>query len=214
MGSLLSAATEVPGGEDNGHDGCSAAEQRHSPCVEAGQGEAWLRRRRRRRSAGRDPRVQLRDEELAVEAEKVSVGAKESSGVGLRRQLVEPLPFERGEVLRTDSRRLRGILQLKPLTRPRLLEGDADFEQRACPLVASHIVPARQVSRAGNRGKQRSMFRRPSLLGIVWLIIGVAIAADRDYLQKLDTVRRIASAVLAILLWPLLLLGIDLHIKK
>ncbi len=58
------------------------------------------------------------------------------------------------------------------------------------------------------------MFRRPSLLGIVWLIIGVAIAADRDYLQKLDTVRRIASAVLAILLWPLLLLGIDLHIKK
>jgi hypothetical protein len=58
------------------------------------------------------------------------------------------------------------------------------------------------------------MFRRPSLLGIVWIIIGVAIAADRDYLQKLDTVRRIASAVLGILLWPLLLLGIDLHIKK
>jgi hypothetical protein len=29
-----------------------------------------------------------------------------------------------------------------------------------------------------------------------------------------DTIRLIASAVLAVVLWPLLLLGIDLHIKK
>jgi hypothetical protein len=56
-------------------------------------------------------------------------------------------------------------------------------------------------------------FRRPSLLGIIYLIIGVALAADRNYFDSLDTVREIASAVLAILLWPLLLLGIDLHIK-
>jgi hypothetical protein len=56
-------------------------------------------------------------------------------------------------------------------------------------------------------------FRRPSLLGIIYLIIGVALAADRNYFDSLDTVREIASAVLAILLWPLLVLGIDLHIK-
>lgn len=58
------------------------------------------------------------------------------------------------------------------------------------------------------------MFRRPSFLGIVYLVIGVAIAATYDYFEKLDTVRRFLSALLAVLLWPLLLLGIDLHIKK
>ena len=55
--------------------------------------------------------------------------------------------------------------------------------------------------------------RRPSLLFIVWVIVGVAIASSKDYFMNLDTVRAIASAVLAVLLWPLLLLGIDLHIK-
>jgi hypothetical protein len=56
-------------------------------------------------------------------------------------------------------------------------------------------------------------FRRPSLLGIIYLIVGVALAADRNYLESLDTVRELVSAALAIALWPLLLLGIDLHIN-
>jgi hypothetical protein len=58
------------------------------------------------------------------------------------------------------------------------------------------------------------MFRRPSFLGLVYIIVGVAVAASYDYFQDLDTIRRIASAVLAVVLWPLLLLGIDLHIRK
>jgi hypothetical protein len=58
------------------------------------------------------------------------------------------------------------------------------------------------------------MFRRPSFLGLVYLVVGVAVAAQKDYFEKLDTIRLILSAVLAVLLWPLLLLGIDLHIKK
>jgi hypothetical protein len=58
------------------------------------------------------------------------------------------------------------------------------------------------------------MFRRPSLLGLVYIVVGVAVAANYDYFEKLDTIRRVASAVLAVVLWPLLLLGIDLHIKK
>jgi hypothetical protein len=56
--------------------------------------------------------------------------------------------------------------------------------------------------------------RRPSFLGLVYLIVGVAVAASYDYFERLNTIRRIFSAVLAVLLWPLLLLGIDLHIKK
>jgi hypothetical protein len=55
---------------------------------------------------------------------------------------------------------------------------------------------------------------RPSFLGLVYLIVGVAVAASYDYFERLNTIRRILSAVLAVLLWPLLLLGIDLHIKK
>lgn len=55
---------------------------------------------------------------------------------------------------------------------------------------------------------------RPSLLGIVYLVVGVAVAATYDYFERLNTIRRVLSAVLAVILWPLLLLGIDLHIKK
>lgn len=55
---------------------------------------------------------------------------------------------------------------------------------------------------------------RPSFVGIVYIVVGVAVAASYDYFKNLDTFRRIASALIAVLLWPLLLLGIDLHIKK
>jgi hypothetical protein len=55
---------------------------------------------------------------------------------------------------------------------------------------------------------------RPSLVGLVYLVVGVAVAAQKHYFEHLNTIRLIASAVLAIVLWPLLLLGIDLHIKK
>ena len=55
---------------------------------------------------------------------------------------------------------------------------------------------------------------RSSFLGLVYLVIDVAVAATHDYFERLNTIRRILSAVLAIVLWPLVLLGIDLHIKK
>ena len=51
------------------------------------------------------------------------------------------------------------------------------------------------------------------LLGLIYVAIGVFVAQSKDYLENLDTVKRVVSAVLAILLWPLLLLGVDLHIK-
>ena len=55
---------------------------------------------------------------------------------------------------------------------------------------------------------------RPSFLGIVYLGVGVAIAASYHYFRNLDTLRLVLSAILAVALWPLLLLGIDLHITK
>jgi hypothetical protein len=51
------------------------------------------------------------------------------------------------------------------------------------------------------------------LLGLISVAIGVFVANSKNYLDNLDTAKRLLSAALAILLWPLLLLGVDLHIK-
>jgi hypothetical protein len=51
------------------------------------------------------------------------------------------------------------------------------------------------------------------LLGLIYVAIGIFVAASKDYLDNLETIKRVLSAALAILLWPLLLLGINLHIK-
>ena len=51
------------------------------------------------------------------------------------------------------------------------------------------------------------------LLLLVYLGVGVAVAASKDYLENLDTLKRIVSGVLAIVLWPLLFLGIDLRVN-
>ena len=51
------------------------------------------------------------------------------------------------------------------------------------------------------------------LLGLIYLAIGVFVAYSKDYFENVETLKRVVSALLAILLWPLLLLGIDLHIK-
>jgi hypothetical protein len=55
---------------------------------------------------------------------------------------------------------------------------------------------------------------RSRLLALIWVIVGVALAAQKHYLQHFGTWRVVLSAVLAILLWPLLLLGISLHIHR
>jgi hypothetical protein len=57
------------------------------------------------------------------------------------------------------------------------------------------------------------MFRSRLLL-LVWVIVGVAVAAQKHYLENLNGWRPLVSAILAIILWPLLLLGIDLHIHR
>jgi hypothetical protein len=51
-----------------------------------------------------------------------------------------------------------------------------------------------------------------SLLGLIYIIIGVFIAWDRGYIDE-GLVERIVSALLAIFLWVLVLLGVDFHIN-
>ena len=50
------------------------------------------------------------------------------------------------------------------------------------------------------------------MLLAVYLIIGAFVAATHHYFAQLHVAKQYGSAVLAVLLWPLLFLGINLHI--
>jgi Zn-dependent protease len=50
------------------------------------------------------------------------------------------------------------------------------------------------------------------MLMAVYVIIGAFVAATHHYFGHLHAARQYGSAVLAVLLWPLLFLGINLHI--
>jgi hypothetical protein len=50
-----------------------------------------------------------------------------------------------------------------------------------------------------------------NLLGLIYVLVGIFIAWTHHYIS-VDLLRRIGSALLAIFLWVLILLGIDLHI--
>jgi hypothetical protein len=52
------------------------------------------------------------------------------------------------------------------------------------------------------------------LLTLLYLALGVWIAATRDYFDNLRGVRAIISLILAVVLWPLVLLGVDLHLGR
>ena len=56
--------------------------------------------------------------------------------------------------------------------------------------------------------------RLSTILGAVYLVIGVLVAASNDYLDRLGTIRAVVSALLAIVLWPLVLLGFDVDIRR
>ena len=53
-----------------------------------------------------------------------------------------------------------------------------------------------------------------SLLLLVYVGVGVAIAASHNYFDNISGWRGVLSAIFAIFLWPLILLGINLHIRK
>jgi hypothetical protein len=64
------------------------------------------------------------------------------------------------------------------------------------------------------------MFRTATVgprFGVSWfvalyLIIGGIVAATHEYWSNLHTLASIASAVIATVAWPLILLGVNLHI--
>jgi hypothetical protein len=54
---------------------------------------------------------------------------------------------------------------------------------------------------------------RSGIVSLVYLVVGVVIASSHHYFAHANTLKPLLSALLAIVLWPLLLLGVNLHIK-
>lgn len=52
--------------------------------------------------------------------------------------------------------------------------------------------------------------RQQVSLGVVaWIVVGLVVASQNDFLDDLGSLERILSAILAVIVWPLVLL--DVH---
>jgi hypothetical protein len=49
---------------------------------------------------------------------------------------------------------------------------------------------------------------------LVWIAIGLVVAATHDYFDRLGTAGRVLTAAAAVVAWPLLLLGFDIRITR
>ncbi len=57
------------------------------------------------------------------------------------------------------------------------------------------------------------MFRRPVSLGfVIWIVVGLVVASSKGFLDNLQTLSGVLSAVLAVLVWPLVLLEVHIAI--
>lgn len=54
--------------------------------------------------------------------------------------------------------------------------------------------------------------RRIPLLFVIYIVIGVVVAYTDDYFDNVEKTKRLISAILAVLLWPLVLLGFDVKV--
>jgi len=55
--------------------------------------------------------------------------------------------------------------------------------------------------------------KRFSVGFVLWIIVGVIVAAGHHFFDNLGTVSGFLSAVAAVLLWPLILLGVHIKIE-
>jgi hypothetical protein len=54
--------------------------------------------------------------------------------------------------------------------------------------------------------------RRLPLGTVIWLVVGAVVAANEDFFDRADSLEGVLSAILAVLLWPLVLLDINVAI--
>ena len=49
---------------------------------------------------------------------------------------------------------------------------------------------------------------------VIWLVAGLIVAFVQDYFDSLGTISQIIQAILAVLLWPLILLGFEIRVTR
>lgn len=54
--------------------------------------------------------------------------------------------------------------------------------------------------------------RSSSIISVVYIVVGVVISSNHGYLGDFTTLPHIVSGILSVVLWPLLLIGVDLHV--
>jgi hypothetical protein len=60
------------------------------------------------------------------------------------------------------------------------------------------------------------MFRKimfSKVVLVVYLVVGLVVAHSHHYFAHLGAAKRILSAVLGVVLWPLVILGVNLHLR-
>jgi hypothetical protein len=73
-------------------------------------------------------------------------------------------------------------------------------------------MDVRRVVSLALRREGPSGMRRMPLLLVVYLVIGVVVAYAENYLEDVDRTKRLLSAILAVVLWPLVLIGFDVRV--
>ena len=63
-------------------------------------------------------------------------------------------------------------------------------------------------------GEDEGVFLPRNILLLVYVGVGLVIASTHHYFSHIHGWRGVLSAIFAIFLWPLVLLGINLHIRK
>lgn len=53
-----------------------------------------------------------------------------------------------------------------------------------------------------------------SALFIIYLVIGLLVASDHNYFNRLNDLESIVSAMLAVFLWPLVVLDVNVRIGR
>jgi ABC-type Na+ efflux pump permease subunit len=55
---------------------------------------------------------------------------------------------------------------------------------------------------------------RPFFIPLLYLLIGVIVAAVYDYFNNLETAGRVLTVIAAVVMWPFLLFGFDINIQR
>jgi hypothetical protein len=61
------------------------------------------------------------------------------------------------------------------------------------------------------RDKEAAVIRK--ILIVAYFVVGLIVASSHHFFSHLDGFKPVLSALLAIVLWPLVLFGVNLHIK-